>query len=38
LWKHIHRISFGTTKQQLNFNNLKNKVEMLLKFGVRQQH
>jgi len=38
LWKHIHKRSFGATKQQLNLDNLKHKIEMLLKFEARQQH
>jgi hypothetical protein len=35
LWKRIHETSFGTMEQQPNLDNLKNKIEMLLKFGAR---
>ncbi len=36
LWKHIHGKSFGATEEQLNLNNLKNKIETLLKFEARR--
>jgi hypothetical protein len=37
LWKCIHRKSFEAMEQQLNLDNLKNKIETLLKFGAHQQ-
>ncbi len=34
----MHNKSFGTTPRQLKLDNLKKKIETLLKFGACQQH